>query len=89
MNRRFIALSAIALGLTGVAGTAAAEGPVENFPPVAAASKERAALNAELVAANRAGALTHNEGSLNAWPEAMQGATRTAAKADAKTVARR
>jgi hypothetical protein len=41
------------------------------------------------VVANRAGALSHNEASLNAWPEAVQGATRTAAKADAKTVARR
>jgi hypothetical protein len=89
MNRHFLAISAIALGLSTLAGTAAAEGPVENFPPVAVAAKERAALKAELVAANRAGALSHNEASLNAWPEAAQSATRTAAKADAKTVVRR
>lgn len=90
MNRRFIAISAIALGLTGIAGTAAAEGPVEDFPPAAAAAKERAALKAELVAANRAGVLSHNEASLNAWPEAVQGSTRLAVKSDAaKTVVRR
>jgi|NOAtaT_6_FD_contig_31_291269_length_407_multi_2_in_0_out_0_1 hypothetical protein len=90
MNRHFLAISAIALGLSTLAGTAAAEGPVENHPAVAAVTKDRATVKAELIAANRAGALSHNEASLNSWPEALQGNTRLASKADgAKPVVRR